>query len=235
VISRLTSRRGYYNKVQAALLQNDAKNLDRETIQNAEDYVSLHAQLLEELPPFLEGMEKLLEILLGAFSLAQKDYFNGMQAHIKRFFYTVKLSVWGDESDADSTKRAHPESGSGSVPDGTTIMQIWYNAWTPEHERIQTLGLVSSTSLRWLLLLDVCSFFTSCDRYWTTLRQFESAWRWVHFQILASSASITDWRIGSAVEPGRVAGASQSQFIIHQCDITKQQGTILILIGASQL
>lgn len=156
VISRFSSRRGYYSRVQAALAQNDVKSLDRETIQNAEDYVSLHAQLLEELPPFLEGMEKLLEILLGAFSLAQKDYFNGMQAHIRRFFYTVKLPVWEDGADTDDTTRKRPESGSGSVPDGTTIMQIWYNAWTPVHEGIRTLGLVSSTSLHPASVSDVC-------------------------------------------------------------------------------
>lgn len=148
----MLSKRGDYNKVQTARRRNELKNLDAEVLQNAEDYTSLHAQLLEELPAFLRGMDKLMEILLGSFSLAQKDYFNGMQAHIRRFFYTVKLSVWGDERetiDADSKER--PNIGPSSVPDGESIMKLWGEAWKPEHSGIQSLGLVSSTSL-----IDLC-------------------------------------------------------------------------------
>ena len=110
----MMSKRGDYNKVQIARRLHDVKNLDAEILQNAEDYASLHAQLLEELPLFLRGMDKLMEILLGAFSLAQKDYFNGMQAHIRRFFYTVKLPVWGDEKDTgDASSSERPGSRGG--------------------------------------------------------------------------------------------------------------------------
>jgi hypothetical protein len=144
----MMAKRGDYIKVQTARRRNDMKNLDAEVLQNAEDYASLHAQLLEELPTFLRGMDKLMEILLGAFSLAQKDYFNGMQAHIRRFFYTVKLSVWGDERDiGDASSQERPESGPSSVPDGESIMKLWSEAWKPEHSGIQSLGLVARTSL----------------------------------------------------------------------------------------
>lgn len=147
VTNRLSSKRGDYNKVQTARLQNDVKNLDIETLQNAEDYVSLHAQLLEELPPFLQGMDKLMKILLGAFSRAQRDYFNGMQAHLRKFFDTAGLSVWGEEMDSSTAHHpTRPQTGPGSVPDGKVIMQLWCDAWNPENERIWNLGLASSMS-----------------------------------------------------------------------------------------
>lgn len=236
MVSRFSSRRGYYNRVQAALAQNDTKILDRDTIQNAEEYVSLHAQLLEELPLFLEGTEKLLEILLGAFSLAQKDYYNGMQAHIRRFFYTVKLPVWGEGADVDDSVRKHPESGPESVPDGTTIMRIWYNAWTPEQEGIQTLGLVSSEFIyrNAMSLRQHANQSSNCCRYWTPLCQFWPACGAGSLELLADLACITEWRADPAGQSQCVKGPSQSQFVIYELNIENDQSSVIILTGTYQ-
>lgn len=140
VIARLGSKKLDYAKVLNARQRNDLKNIDKETMQNAEEYVSLHAQLHEELPPFLEGVDKLMNILVGAFVIAQKDYYNGMQAHIRKFFFTVKLPVWGSDN-AERTTRS--ETGPDSVPGGETIIQLWHDAWKPEQETLESLKLIS--------------------------------------------------------------------------------------------
>jgi hypothetical protein len=140
VIVRLVSKKVDYTKVLSARQRNDLKNIDKETMQNAEDYVALHAQLLEELPPFLEGAGKLMDILVGAFAIAQKDYYNGMQAHIRKFFFTVKLPLWGSDN-AEQTNR--PQTGPESVPGGEAIIQLWHEAWKPEQETLSSLKLIS--------------------------------------------------------------------------------------------
>ncbi|KAJ9106855.1 hypothetical protein QFC19_002984 [Naganishia cerealis] len=142
VVTRLASNKADYVKVLSARHRNDLKNIDKETMQNAEEYTSLHAQLLEELPPFLEGVDKLMTILLGAFSIAQKDYYNGMQAHIRKFFFTVKLPIWGSD---DTGQAKRPEAGPDSVPAGETIIRLWLDAWKPEQEALESLKLISGT------------------------------------------------------------------------------------------
>ncbi|KAJ9122482.1 hypothetical protein QFC22_001910 [Naganishia vaughanmartiniae] len=148
VIARMASKKVAFVKVLGARHRNDLKNIDKETMQNAEDYVSLHAQLHEELPAFLEGVCKLMNIVLGAFAIAQKDYYNGMQAHVRKFFFTVKLPVWGSEVERHDRRAKRPETGPDSVPGGESITRMWQDAWKPEQETLESLKLITGSHIR---------------------------------------------------------------------------------------
>lgn len=76
------------------------KSVDRPLLLEASEYVAIHTQLLEELPAFLEGYNRILEIAVAAFVGAQVRYYGAMRDRIVK--YTDKfLTVPTDEQVTD--------------------------------------------------------------------------------------------------------------------------------------
>lgn len=68
------------------------RSIDRPLMQEATDYVALHTQLLEELPAFLEGYTRIIDIVVAAFTMAQGRYFSAFREKVTAFtdnFMTV--------------------------------------------------------------------------------------------------------------------------------------------------
>jgi hypothetical protein len=72
------------------------KPVDRIVVQSAHDFVALHTQLVEELPPFLEGYMRIFDLCICAFANAQARYHATVQekveAYIKEYIDGIKRS-----------------------------------------------------------------------------------------------------------------------------------------------
>lgn len=90
---------------------------DRSLLLSARDFYALHTQLVEELPIFLEGYTKILDLALVAFADAQSRYFKGVRNRLGEY-----SQRW-----ISRTRSPDPDS----LNTGRGIIKAWHDAWQP--------------------------------------------------------------------------------------------------------
>lgn len=128
---------------------------DRALVQSASEFVALHHQLVEELPFFLEGYGKILDLAMEGFARAQARYFREVAARLERFKREWMLR--SSRRGSSPRKGLKREPGSGSVAgqgrrtsvtsgaeeedrderSGRGIVKIWREGWAPYSEAME--------------------------------------------------------------------------------------------------
>jgi hypothetical protein len=119
-------------------LREARRPIDKVLLQSASDFVAIHTQLVEELPGFLEGYMRILDLVTVAFAKAQARYYREVRDRLSRFARDWVLSPRrksGNVIDLDDT----------DLRDGRGIIQAWHDAWAPcenamEHFQCTKLG-----------------------------------------------------------------------------------------------
>jgi hypothetical protein len=134
IIDKLNTKASDYGRYVAH--RSAKKSLaDRMVLQEAIDYVAIHTQLLEELPAFLEGYGRIVEIALAAFTMAQGRYFATFRDKVGEFntqFLTKPTEEMADGNgihqvliDLSSTRGIH---------------RAWLNAFREPNNAMKCLG-----------------------------------------------------------------------------------------------
>jgi hypothetical protein len=79
---------------------------DRMLLQEATDYVAIHTQLLEELPAFLDGYTKIIDIAVATFTMAQMRYYGTFRARLTDFSERYLTVPTEQIADADGIRDA---------------------------------------------------------------------------------------------------------------------------------
>lgn len=83
IIDRLNRKSADYARYMAH--RHAKKSIDRVMMQEAIDYVAIHTQLLEELPVFLQGYQKIFEVAHSTLTIAQARYYGNMRDITRAF------------------------------------------------------------------------------------------------------------------------------------------------------
>lgn len=144
LIGRMQSRQQDYMRVQAARAKNELKTVDKAVVSGAEDYVALHAQLLEELPAYLEGYQRILDAALASFSGAQARFHESVKSRLQVFISTWSMDggFAGDIGTPDS-----PSVDLQSMS-GKSIVKNWFEEWRPINEAMETLRITQARKHR---------------------------------------------------------------------------------------
>ncbi len=126
VISRLDSKRSDYIRVSSATSKSDHKSLDRAAMQNAEEFMAIHTQLREELPRFIEGYTKILDLALGAFADAQAGFYAGTKDRLRKFMEHWRLT----------------DGMANQIDDGRSVVKRWHDIWKSSMDALDALEIV---------------------------------------------------------------------------------------------
>lgn len=115
---------------------------DRALVQEAADYVAIHTQLLEELPAFLEGYNRIIEIAVAAFTMAQARYFATFRDRISTFnsqYLSVptELAAHGDNLDEVLVDLSNSRG----------IHKAWLNAYREPNNAMRNLDCINGDGL----------------------------------------------------------------------------------------
>ncbi|WVQ95442.1 hypothetical protein IAU59_002539 [Kwoniella sp. CBS 9459] len=109
VIAKRASKYMDYSRYHA--LRASKKTIDKNLIASAAEFVALHTQLVDELPVFLEGCLRILDIALVGFARAQMRYHQGVKEKVLAYAENW-LTSQTDES----------------------IVKVWHEHWAPYAE-----------------------------------------------------------------------------------------------------
>lgn len=132
VISRLDAKRNDYIRVSSATSKSDYKSLDRAAMQNAEEFMAIHTQLLEELPRFIDGYTKILDLAVAAFANAQTRFHSETKTRLREF-----MEHWDGEDIAASRNE---------LLDGRSVVKRWHDLCKPSMDALDSLEIVHRES-----------------------------------------------------------------------------------------
>ncbi len=133
VIARLDRKRGDYLKVIAVTGKAEYRTLDQEVLLNAEEFVAIHTQLLEELPRFLEGYTKILDLALGGFAMSQTQFLRDVGQKLRTFMHAWTMSDAADKEAAFAL-------------DGPAIVRRWHATCKPFMDALEHLEILHRMS-----------------------------------------------------------------------------------------
>ena len=107
-------------------LRDAKKPMDRALVQSARDFVALHTQLVHELPTFLDGYARILDIAIIAFSECQARY----HARVKEILEAFK-SRWFVLPRKKSPQLDLSSPNGEVTGGGREIVKLWHQAWAP--------------------------------------------------------------------------------------------------------
>ena len=142
LVQKRESRLSDYSKVQSARSKSDIRNLDKSVLQGADDFVALHTQLLDELPAYVEGYSKILELALAHFAIAQARFYNSVRERLREY-----LMLWTAQEEADYLRKTGKEAEI-EILDGKRIVKGWHECWKPFMQQMEALAINSRKS-RW--------------------------------------------------------------------------------------
>ncbi|OCF78769.1 hypothetical protein I204_00713 [Kwoniella mangroviensis CBS 8886] len=105
-------------------LRASKKIVERIVMQSAGEFVALHTQLVDELPAFLEGCLRILDIALVGFAKAQAKFYQGVKDRLSAFeeaWVVLPLSP-NIERSPTNTKTSRG------------IVKAWHDGWAPYAE-----------------------------------------------------------------------------------------------------
>jgi hypothetical protein len=137
LMQKRESRLADYTKVQAARSKSDVRNLDKSVAQGADDFVALHGQLVEELPAYIEGYSKVLDLALARFSIAQANFYDSVRHRLREY-----LMLWTAEEEAEYLKSSGKEVEI-EILDGQRIVKGWHECWKPFMRQLESLTIIN--------------------------------------------------------------------------------------------
>lgn len=140
LIQKRESRLPDYIKTQTARTKSDLKQLDKSTLSSAEDFVALHVQLLEELPAFIEGHGRILDLALLAFSKVQARFYDGVRGKLREYM----LSWAANQAVVDADGNGSGGEVQIESMDGRAVVKNWHQYWQPMLQQIEGLALIRS-------------------------------------------------------------------------------------------
>ena len=135
LVQKREARLTDYTRFQSARSKSDVKALDKSVIQGAEDFVALHTQLLEELPAYIDGYSKILELALAQFANAQARFYDSVRNKLREY-----LLLWTAAEEAEY-HRAGVRDLEIEVLDGQRIVKGWHECWKPFMQQIEALRI----------------------------------------------------------------------------------------------
>ncbi|CEH11780.1 Invasion-inducing protein TIAM1/CDC24 and related RhoGEF GTPases [Ceraceosorus bombacis] len=117
VLAKRDERESDYQRYRAALAKSD-KVPDKKLVDSANAFVALHAQLLDELPQFIYGVQTLLDIGVQAFARLQGTHH--LQA--KR----ARLAYWSEHAYASNELAIHPGTRELTLRHVQTVRVFWH-------------------------------------------------------------------------------------------------------------
>jgi hypothetical protein len=123
VILKRDSRAADYARYLTSIEQK--KPLDRTTTLSAQEFIVLHTQLVEELPPFLEGYMRIFDLCICSFATAQAQYHRTIHeklgGYVREYLDGIKRSP---EIVQHGEEKLDLRTGEGVVGN-------WKKGWTP--------------------------------------------------------------------------------------------------------
>lgn len=119
------------------------KSIDKVLLQEASEYVTIHTQLLEELPAFLEGFTRIYELSLAAFTAAQAKYFEALRDRLA--LYTAQYLTEPTEmiTVGDEIKQVRLD-----VSTSRGIHKAWIERWREPNTLIKSLQITGGDGSR---------------------------------------------------------------------------------------
>ena len=109
-------------------LRDAKKPIDKLVLNNAKDFVALHTQLVEELPVFLEGYMRILDIAIVGFAKAQAAYHGSLRDRLALFLFQ-HIRAPHRRSSASNGLEVDEEPVDMST--GKGIIKAWHDSWSP--------------------------------------------------------------------------------------------------------
>jgi hypothetical protein len=95
--------------------------------------VALHTQLVEDLPPFLEGFSRIFDLAIIAFARTQATFHQSVRDAIARFAHTWVAKPRRHSGNAISLH----EYEAPDITTGRGIVKAWHEAWAPYAEAME--------------------------------------------------------------------------------------------------
>lgn len=125
VISKHSSKQSDYARYFALI--RSRKTPERTLLVSAREFHALHTQLLDELPVFMEGYMRIIDLALVAFSSAQARYFDAVRIRLGEFGRR-----WVARPRQSPSLTATPEAREeADLNTGKGIVRAWHDAWGP--------------------------------------------------------------------------------------------------------
>lgn len=124
VIAKHASKHNDYTRY--FVLLRSKKSTDRALLLSAREFHALHTQLLSELPTFLEGYMRILDLALVGFSAVQARYFDAVRQRLEEF-----ANRWVARPRQNHLAVAGESSENADLNTGRGIVRAWRDAWVP--------------------------------------------------------------------------------------------------------
>ncbi|KAL1412485.1 hypothetical protein Q8F55_000230 [Vanrija albida] len=131
IIEKLNRKSSEYARYVA--FKQAKKTVDRLLLNEASDYVAIHTQLLEELPAFLEGHQKIFEMAMSAFVMAQARFYEGIRDRVQLFAIQYLTMRPIDQATKQERRVSHARG----------IHRMFYNENSSADKALQRIGCVS--------------------------------------------------------------------------------------------
>lgn len=106
--------------------------LDRAILQGAHDFTALHTQLVEELPIFLRGYMRILDLAMCEFAQTQAKYYGALRERLKVF-----ASKWIADPGVATPGSVMSYRGPVDLTTGRGIVKAWHDSWVPFAEAME--------------------------------------------------------------------------------------------------
>lgn len=120
VIAKRDSRAADYTRYSA--LRDARKPIDKAVLQSAREFAALHSQLVDELPAFLEGFSRILDLAIRSFAQVQAKYYENISVAVEGF--ARRWVARPRQSPNLSVSNEDLRTGNG-------IIQAFHHSWAP--------------------------------------------------------------------------------------------------------
>jgi hypothetical protein len=141
IIAKLDEKSDVYSRYVAH--RQAKKSIDKILLQEASEYVTVHSQLLEELPAFLEGFSRIYEMSLGAFITAQSKYFETLRDTLALFSAQYLTEPTEMTMIANSYKEVRMD-----VSTSRGIHKAWLERWREPNNVMKSLQITGGDGAR---------------------------------------------------------------------------------------
>ncbi|BEI87648.1 uncharacterized protein CcaverHIS019_0103660 [Cutaneotrichosporon cavernicola] len=141
IIAKLDEKSDVYSRYIAH--RQAKKSIDKLLLQEASEYVTVHSQLLEELPAFLEGFTRIYEMSLGAFITAQSKYYETLRDTLALFSAQYLTEPTEMAMVANTIKEVRMD-----VSTSRGIHRAWLERWREPNSVMKSLQITGGEGSR---------------------------------------------------------------------------------------